>query len=417
MIDIKLLRKDPDFFKRATRDKGYSDSTVDEVIRLDKELRKLINNEDDLRSKRKSLSAQDRKQSIELKDTLKKVSEKRQLVQVEFNEKIILIPNPAFQDVPVGKDEKENKILRKWHAPRDFTFQPKNHLELGESLGILNFSAGAKVAGAQFYYLDNEGAFLELALVQFTLHTLKKHGFIASITPDLARSQYYLGTGYLPKGDEAQIYTIEEEDLGLIATAEITLAARHSDETFNEEDLPVKYAGVSHCFRKEAGAYGKYSKGLYRVHQFTKVEMFIYTAPEDSEKIHKEMLAIEEEIWQKLEIPYQVLEMCTGDLGSMAARKYDIEAWMPGRDSYGEVTSTSNCTDFQARNLKIKVKNIASGTQYLHLLNGTAIAVSRAIIAILENNQNEDGSINIPEVLVPYMGGITKIEVRDESKK
>ena len=216
----------------------------------------------------------------------------------------------------------------------------------------------------------------------------------------------------LQKGEEAQTYTIEDEDLGLIATSEVTLAGRHSDEIIDSNKLPIRYAGVSHCFRKEAGAYGNYSKGLYRVHQFSKVEMFVYSPPELSEKIHEELLAVEENLWQELQIPYQVLEISTGDLGAIAARKFDIEAWMPGRNGYGEVTSASNCTDYQARNLNIRMRDKSGKVSHLHLLNGTALAISRAIVAILENYQQEDGSVKIPEVLIPFMGGIDTIHRR-----
>ena len=220
-----------------------------------------------------------------------------------------------------------------------------------------------------------------------------------------------MGTGYAPKGQEAQTYTIEGEDLGLIATAEVTLAGAHSDETIPEEDLPLKYVGYSHCFRKEAGAYGKYSKGLYRVHQFTKTEMFVYCKPEESEKFHEEILKLEEEIYQDLEIPYRVVEMCTGDLGAMAARKFDIEAWMPGRDDYGEVTSASNVTDYQARNLNIRFRRSTGEVEYVHMLNGTAVVMSRVPLAILENYQEEDGKVRIPEVLQKWMGK-EKIEIK-----
>jgi seryl-tRNA synthetase len=224
------------------------------------------------------------------------------------------------------------------------------------------------------------------------------------ITPDLAKSRYYLGTGYMPRGNEAQTYEIKDSDLGLIATAEVTLAGKHADEVIPENKLPLKYIGYSHCFRQEGGSYGKYSKGMYRVHEFTKAEIFIYCKPEDSAKLHDYLLSIEEKIYQSLEIPYRVIKQCTGDLGAMAARKFDIEAWMSGRGDYGEVTSTSNCTDYQARNLNIKYKRKDGKNEYVHMLNGTAIATSRAIVAILENFQQKDGSVLIPKVLQKWMG-------------
>jgi len=275
----------------------------------------------------------------------------------------------------------------------------------------LDFETGTKVAGNKFYFLYGDGARLELALVQYVFDLLSKEGFLPVITPDLAKSRYYLGTGYLPKGEEAQTYKIEGEDLGLIATAEVTLAGKHADEIISEDKLPIKYIGYSHCFRQEAGAYGKYSKGLYRVHQFTKAEMFIYCKPEESDKFHEYILKMEEKIYQDLGLPYRVLEMCTGDLGAMAARKFDIEVWMPERNGYGEVTSASNCTDYQARNLNIKYKAKDGTKKFVHMINGSAIASSRTPLAIMENYQNEDGSITIPKVLQKWMGK-EKIEIK-----
>jgi len=275
---------------------------------------------------------------------------------------------------------------------------------LGESLDIIDFERASKVSGSGFYYLKNEGGLLELALVRYALDFLKNKGCELLFTPDLARDRFYLGTGYLPRGPEAQTYEIKDSDLGLIATAEITLAGYHADEILNEADLPKRYAGYSHCFRQEAGGYGKYSKGLYRVHQFTKVEFFCYSKPEDSSRMHEEILFWEEELWRGLGIPYRVIDMCTGDLGTQAARKFDLEAWMPGRDDWGEVTSASNTTDYQARRLGIKFRRKSGETEFAHTLNGTAIATSRAIVAILENYQTESGRVKIPETLVKYIG-------------
>ena len=245
---------------------------------------------------------------------------------------------------------------------------------------------------------------MELALVRYALDFLRREGFDIWLTPDAAKDTFYLGTGYAPKGPEAQTYLIEGTDLGLIATSEVTLAGLHAKEIFKKEELPKFYAGYSQCFRQEAGAYGKYSKGLYRVHQFTKIEMFAYVRPEESEEAHKRLLNLEEKLWQSMGIPYRVLEMCTGDLGSQAARKYDLEAWMPGRGDWGEITSVSNTTDYQARRLGIKYKEGEGETKFVHTLNGTAIATARAIIAILENYQRKDGSVEVPKVLRGYVG-------------
>lgn len=405
MIDINLLRENPEKVKKGISEKGYDVAIVDKVLKLDEHKRKLILEIETLRAERnKAAEEKNIEEGKRIKETLAKKEPTLKEAEKEFTEAFSLVPNLPEEGVPVGKNEEDNKVLEKWGEPKKFNFTPKDHLELGKALGILDFESGAKVSGSQFYYLIGDGALLELALVNFALEKLSRKGFTPIITPDLAKSRFYLGTGYLPKGNEAQTYEIKDQDLGLIATSEVTLAGKYADEVIQEEKLPLKYAGYSHCFRQESGAYGKYSKGLYRVHQFTKVEMFIYCKPEESKKYHEEILKLEEEIYQDLNLPYRVVEMCTGDLGAMAARKVDLEVWMPGRDDYGEVTSTSNCTDYQARNLNIKYKKKDGGNEFVHMLNGTAIATSRTPLAILENYQNEDGSVDVPEVLQKWMG-------------
>ncbi|MDP3917807.1 MAG: serine--tRNA ligase [Candidatus Woesebacteria bacterium] len=411
MLDIKFIRENVDLVKKATKDKAFDETVVDKLIKVDENRRKLIQETEELRAKRNKLTKDDIDEGKKLKVGVKEVEKKLKVVEEEYNELLWKVPNISSPKTPIGKNEKDNVEIKKWGIPTKFSFNPKDHLELGKNLGILDFEAGSKVTGSQFYFLYGDGAMLELALTQYVFEKLSNQGFLPVITPDLAKSRYYLGTGYAPKGDEAQTYTIENEDLGLIATAEITLAGSHADEIIPESILPLKYVGYSHCFRQEAGSYGKYSKGLYRVHQFSKTEMFIYSKPEDSDSLHEYILQMEEEIYQELELPYRVLEMCTADLGAMAARKFDIEVWMPGRDDYGEVTSTSNCTDYQARNLNIKYKKKNGETEYVHMLNGTAVVMSRVPIAILENYQNEDGSVNIPKVLQKWMGK-EKIEVK-----
>jgi len=403
MIDIKLIRNNPEVVKKAILAKGYKASLIDEILVTDKDRRGLQYKVDGLRSERKKLGRDNMDRAREIKKELKELGKKLSQVDEKLNILMNQVPNLPDERVPEGKGEVNNVEKSKWGEPRKFDFKAKDHLEIGEDLGILDFKTGAKVSGSRFYYWYGDGAILELALIQYAFKVLSEEGFRPVITPDLAKSKYYLGTGYAPKGDEAQTYEIEGEDLGLIATAEITLAGKHADEIIDAKNLPIKYIGYSHCFRKEAGAYGKYSKGLYRVHQFTKAEMFIYCLPEESDKLHKYVLAMEEKIYQSLGLPYRVVEMCTGDLGAMAARKYDIEAWMPSRDDYGEVTSTSNCTDYQARSLNIRYRNKGK-LEYIHMINGTAIATSRTPLAILENYQNEDGSVTIPEVLQPFMG-------------
>lgn len=406
MLDINFIRENKELVKKGVSAKQFDPKIVDEVLVVDKKRRKLISEIENLRAKRNEI-AKEGKASNEgrrLKDELQKVEPQLKTTEEEMQKILFQIPNLPLENVPEGKNEKDNVEIKKWGTPGKFAFPVKDHLELGTSLGILDFETGAKVSGANFYYWYKGGAILELALVKYAFDLLGREGFMPVITPDLAKSRYYLGTGYSPKGNEAQTYTIENEDLGLIATAEVTLAGKHADEAIPENELPIKYLGYSHCFRQEAGSYGKFSKGLYRVHQFTKAEMFIYCKPSESEKMHQHLLAMEEKIYQGLGLPYRVLEMCAADLGAMAARKFDIEAWMPSRNEYGEVTSTSNCTDFQARNLNIKFKRKDGKLEYVHMLNGTAIATSRTPLAILENYQQKDGSVLVPEVLRAYCG-------------
>ncbi|MBI4211376.1 MAG: serine--tRNA ligase, partial [Deltaproteobacteria bacterium] len=322
------------------------------------------------------------------------------------------IPNMTHPDSPVG-DEGQFNILRTWGTPRQFDFQPKDHVALGESLDLIDFEAGASVAGQKFYYLKNEAALLEFALIQYALSLLIKKGFTPFTTPDVAKASILEGIGFNPRGAETQVYSVANTDLCLVGTAEITLGGYLADKILDEKQLPIRYAGVSHCFRTEAGAAGRESKGLYRVHQFTKIEMFAFTTPETSDVTHAEFARIEEELFQGLEIPYRVIDIPTGDLGGPAYRKFDLEAWMPGRGEkgdYGEVTSTSNCTDYQARRLGIRFRRENAGKpQFVHMLNGTAIAVSRALIALLENHQQKDGSITIPQALRVFMGEREKI--------
>lgn len=405
MIDIKFIRDNPELVKSKVATKGFSPTIVDALILADAAYRKVLAESEDLRTRRNQLSKDngDREEAKQIKLALQQTGSLLQEKKEKVSQLLNSIPNLPFDGIPIGRTEADNKIIKTWGDKPDFDFQPKTHFELGEALGLLNFEAGAKVTGSQFYFLFGDLALLELSLIDYAFKLLIKEGFVPVITPDLAKSKYYMGTGYMPKGNEAQIYTIEGQDLGLIATAEVTIAGLHSDEVLPEKRLPLKYIGYSHAFRQEAGAYGKYSHGLYRVHQFTKAEMFIYCLPEESEAMHQYLLELEERIYQGLNIPYQMLEMCTGDLGAIAARKYDIEAWMPGRNDYGEITSTSNCTDYQARNLNIKVRRENGKIEYLHMLNGTAIAISRTLIAILENYQQKDGTIIIPQALRSYM--------------
>jgi seryl-tRNA synthetase len=343
-------------------------------------------------------------ESRTMKQRIPEKEEELNRVEGRLREEQLKIPNMTHPEAPIGKDDSENVEIRRWGEIPDFGFDVKDHVELGETLGIIDFDAGTKVAGSKFYFLRGDAVLLELGLIRYAMDILVERGYQPTITPDLARDEMLVGTGFIPRGPETQIYSVEASDLSLIATAEITLAGSLADEIVDDEDLPIRLAGLSHCFRTEAGSHGRASRGLFRVHQFTKVEMFAFTTPEESEDLHQEMLEIEERIFQGLGLPYRVVDICTGDLGGAAYRKYDLEAWMPGRDDYGEVTSTSNTTDYQARRLRIRQRKDGGRPQLLHTLNGTALAISRALIALLETYQQEDGSVLLPKVLIPYVG-------------
>ncbi len=404
MLDINLIRNNPDRVKKGIASKNADPKLVDDFLALDENWRKLVKEIDNSRAQQKKLSEERKiEEATKIKDKIQSLE--KNLKNIDKNREEILwqLPNLPLDDVPIGKNESENVVLREVGKRPKFDFQPKDHLELGKSSDLIDFERAAKVSGSNFYYLKNQAALLELALINYAFDILTKEEFVPIITPDLARQKFYTGIGYLPQGPEAQTFEIKDSDLGLIATAEITLAGLHSDEIINEKDLPKKYAGFSHCFRLEAGSYGKYSKGLYRIHQFSKVEMYVYCLPEESEKIHQYLLSLEEKIFQGLGIPYRVVEMCTSDLGAQAARKYDLEAWMPGRGDWGEITSTSNTTDYQARRLGIKFRKKDGGVEFVHTLNGTAIAIPRALIAIIENYQQKDGSILVPKALQGYL--------------
>ena len=317
------------------------------------------------------------------------------------------IPNFVHPDVPEGGEDDARELRRVGDPPR-FDFAPRDHVAVAEGLAGIDFEGGARVAGQKWYFLKNDLVLLELALQRYALDVLLEDGFTPFVTPDVARPEIVDALGYSPRGPETQIYSLANADLCLVGTAEITLGGLHADAIFEEEQLPRRYAGISHCFRTEAGSHGRESKGLYRVHQFTKVEMFAFTRPEDSEAMHAHLLALEERIFQGLEIPYRVVDIAAADLGAPAYRKFDLEAWMPGRGeggAYGEVTSTSNCTDYQSRRLRVRFRRKGGKrTELVHLLNGTAVANSRAIVALLENHQRADGTVAVPKALQRYVG-------------
>jgi seryl-tRNA synthetase len=342
-----------------------------------------------------------------LKEAVSRIEAELTAQRARLDEALAKLPNFIHPDVPDGGED-DARELRRWGEPRRFGFQALDHVQLGAKLDLLDFDGGAKVAGQKFYYLKNEAVLLELALQRFALDVVLEEGFTPYVTPDLARPAIVDGLGYNPRGAETQIYSLANEDLCLVGTAEITLGGLYADAIVQEDELPIQLAGISHCFRTEAGAAGRESKGLYRVHQFTKVEMFAITRPEDSDAMHARLLAIEERVFQGLELPYRVVDIAAGDLGAPAYRKFDIEAWMPGRGdggAYGEVSSTSNCTDYQARRLQTRFRRKgAKKNEYVHMLNGTAVSNARAILAVLENHQQADGSVAIPRALRPYVG-------------
>ena len=417
MVDLKFIKENLEAVKENIRNR-HMQADAELVVRLYDERNALIAQVDSLRAQRNEnaqrmkgkLTAEERSVLIEegkaLKSRIAELEEKLEQKEKELYREASKIPNMAHPEAPVGKEDKDNLEIRRVGTIPRFDFKPKDHVELGELLDIIDFDTATRVSGTKFYYLKNEGVFLELGLVRYAFDILMKHGFQPFITPDIAKEGIVEGIGFNPRGPESNIYTIEGTDTCLVGTAEITLGGYYADTILDPPRLPIRMAGLSHCFRREAGAAGQFSKGLYRVHQFTKVEMFVYCKPEDSEGWHQRLLAIEEEIFSGLGIPYRVVDTCTGDLGAPAYRKFDLEAWMPGRGEggeWGEVTSTSNCTDYQARRLGIRYKE-ESKNRFVHMLNGTAIAVSRGIIAILENFQEADGSVRIPERLVPYTG-------------
>lgn len=417
MLDYKFIKDNLEAVKENIKNRNMT-ADADIVVKLYDERTSMVTELQALQQKRNE-NAQSMKQKLDndkrqeliaagkaIKEEIATLEAKLKETEEQLEEAARQIPNMVHPETPIGKLDTENLEVKVSGTPRKFDFEPKDHVQIAETLDILDFDRGTKVSGPKFYYLKNEAVFLEQALIMYALNTLRKHGFEMFITPDVAKEEVLKGIGFNPRGNESNVYTIEEEGTCLVATAEITLGGYHSDEILDKAKLPLLYGGLSHCFRREAGSAGQFSKGLYRVHQFDKVEMFAYATPEQSDEIHEKLRQIEEEIFEGLGLPFHVVDTCTGDLGAPAYRKWDLEAWMPGRNGgeYGEVTSTSNCTDYQARRLNIKYKDDDGKNKYVHTLNGTAIAVGRAMLAILENYQNADGSVTIPEVLVPYCG-------------
>ncbi|MEK7619384.1 MAG: serine--tRNA ligase [Patescibacteria group bacterium] len=404
MLDIKFIREHADEVRAATHAKGFDASCIDELLAVDTKRRMTMTRVEELRAQRNATaSAENIEEGKRLKAQLKGLETELAVLDISYEELLVKVPNPAATDVVVGPPE-ENQVIKTVGTPRQFDFPVRDHVELGALTDTIDIDRGTKVAQSGFYYIKGAGALLELALVQFAAQKLTQHGFQFMFTPNVAKERCVVGCGFQARSDkERQIYHVEGEDLDLIGTSEITLVGQHTDEILNLAQFPLQYGGFSSCYRTEAGSYGKDVRGIIRVHEFRKVEMVVFCAPEESDAIHDKLLELEEEIWQELEIPYQVVKMATGDLGSAAVRKYDIEAWIPSQEKYREVTSTSNTTDFQTRRLNIRYKQDAKMI-HPHTLNGTVVATGRALVAIYENNQQADGSIAIPKILQQFVG-------------
>lgn len=412
MLDIKLIREKPDYVKKAIESKGYK-APIDDILHLDSERRKFQKQVDDFAATKNKTSKEiskankeDREKLIaEMREVDKKSDAIKQYLESIANtlDKLLLeLPNLPAEDVKVGKNDSENEVTRTVLKQPKFTFTPLDHMALGETLDIIDTERAAKVSGSRFSYLKNQAAMLEFALVRFALDKLTKKGFKFLIPPVMVKTDSLRDSGHLMAGEETERYAFPQDDLYLVGTSEQSVVPMHRDEIFEEKQLPLRYVAFSTCFRREAGSYGKDVKGILRLHQFDKLEMVSFVRPEDSEAEHEFLLKCEEEIMKELKLPYHVLKMCTGDLGGTAARKYDIEAWIPSQKQYRETHSTSNCTDFQARRLNIRMRR-KGGLELVHILNGTAVT-GRVLIAILENYQNKDGSVEAPKVLRKYVG-------------
>lgn len=410
MLDIRLIRTNPDIVQQAADAKGY-DVSISELLSLDDRRRELQAKVDAMRQKRNDNAAKMKSGKPEqahidegkkIKTALSEQEAELTAVETEFNTLLKRIPNIIMDDVPPGGEENFVEVKRVGEQPTG----AKDHVDFAIARDWLDFERGAKVAGAKFYYLKNELALLENALTQFAIDFVRKKGFTYMTVPHMVNSRTAEGAGFSPRGDESgNEYFIEGEDLTMIGTAEAPLTGYHADEIIDEDKLPLLYVGSSPCYRHEAGAAGKHTRGLFRVHQFNKVEMYAFTLPEQSTQMHEKILQIEEEIWQAIGIPYRVINIAAGDLGAPAAKKYDIEYWSPVDGHYRELTSCSNCTDYQARNLNIRTRRKDGTIETLHTLNGTAISLARSLIVVIENFQNDDGTLAVPEVLRPYLGG------------
>lgn len=414
MLDIQFIRDNPELVQQKSRDKGY-DVDITQLLGFDTERRELLTQAEGLRRQRNELndatkgqkpSEEQMAKGRELRDQLGDLEHKLEAIQSQYQELLNRVPNVTFDDVPVGgeADSVEIKVVG------DKPTGAEDHLDYATKRDWVDFERGANVAGAKFYYLKGDLALLENAITQYALDFVTKKGFTFMTVPHMVNSRIATGAGFAPRNDDAgNEYYIDGEDLTLIGTAEAPLTGYHADEIIDEADLPKLYVGLSPCYRKEAGTYGKHTRGLFRVHQFNKLEMYAFTTPEQSSEMHERILAIEEELWQSIGIPYHVITIASGDLGAPAAKKYDIEYWSKVDGTYRELTSCSNCTDFQARNLNIRVRRTDGTVEVLHTLNGTAVSLARSLIVVLEHFQQENGKLAVPEVLRPYLGGRTEL--------
>ncbi|HAT03993.1 MAG TPA: serine--tRNA ligase [Candidatus Magasanikbacteria bacterium] len=407
MLDIKFIRENTDAIKQNCRNRNVK-VDVDFLLELDERRRNFQQQIDALRAERNHVSkgkpSEDEIGHMrEVGEKIKQFEEQLEKTQIEYNELLLRVPNLTHPDSPIGGEE-NFKIIEERGKKSTFNFTPKDHEEIMTDLDLIDFERGAKVTGSKFYFVKNDMVRLNQALLNYGMDIVTRRGFTLIETPDLAKHEILTGAGFNPRGEEKQIYNIENENMSLVGTAEITMLGYHANEVLDLNEGPKKYVALSHCFRTEAGSYGRTSKGLYRVHQFTKLEMFIFCKPEESEKMHEELLNIEKEICDGLGFNYRVIDIASGDLGGPAYRKYDLEAYMVMQDGFGEITSTSNCTDYQSRRLNIKYKTDEGQSEYVHTLNGTAIVLSRFPIAIIEQFQQADGTIQIPAVLQKFMG-------------
>jgi seryl-tRNA synthetase len=411
MLDLRALREDPERFRAGLARRGVADR-LDRLLELDAEQRALKVQVEELRAEQNRISKETGRATPEERATL--VEEGRHIAAklrdlepdlertTEYLDELLAeLPNLPDDSVPEGETEEDNEVVRTHGEPPTFDFEVRDHMELGESLRMIDVERGVRTSGSRFYYLTGAAVRLQFALLQYGLAFADRHGLFPMWTPALVRREAMYGTGFLPT-DEAQIYVVREDDLYLIGTAEVTVASYHAGEILQADSLPIRYLGYSTCFRREAGTYGKDTRGVFRVHQFDKLEMFSFVSPDASHDEHERLLAIEEEWVQSLELSYRVVNVCIGELGASAAKKYDIEAWFPGQEAYREITSTSNTTDFQARRLGVRMRGEGGNTP-VHTLNGTLCAMSRTIICLMENHQQADGSIRVPEALHPYL--------------